>query len=140
MLIAFGVILHFVLTIVSPRGLLADEIASFCALGEVLHLLRCGKSGSDCSRELAEAIQRHAAAFLKAYPSAEVKPHKPLRPSRAIALGARWLHHGRVYWGAQSPTHKDAGGEYNQHSELREERLAARLSTSMYNYVRGCFC
>ena len=69
---------------------------SFCALGELLHLLRCGKSGSDCSRELAEAIQRHVAAFLKAYPSAEVKP-KPLRPSCAIAIGTRWLRHGRAY-------------------------------------------
>ena len=104
MLIAFGVILHFLLTIVSPRGLLADEIASFCALGKALHLLLCGKSGSEGSRELASAIQRHAAAFLKAYPSAEVKP-KPLRPSCAIAIGTRWLRHGRVYWGAQAPAH-----------------------------------
>ena len=74
MLVALPIMLHFLHTIVAPQGLLADAIASFTALGDLVHLMCLGKSGATDEHAFAAAIERHARAFLEAYPAVEVKP------------------------------------------------------------------
>ena len=74
MLVVMPIILHLLLVVVAPLGLLADAIASFTALFDMVQLMCLGKSGATDKASFAVAIERHARAFLKAYPNAEVKP------------------------------------------------------------------
>ena len=74
MLVALPIMLHFLHAIVAPQGLLADAIASFTALGDLVHRMCLGKSGATDEHAFAAAIERHARAFLEAYPAVEVKP------------------------------------------------------------------
>ncbi len=73
-LVTLPIILHFMLSIVAPRRLLADAIASVVALGDMVHLKCFFKAGYVDAQTFADAIERYALAFLLAYPTFGVRP------------------------------------------------------------------
>ena len=74
MLVAQPVLLHFLHMVVQPTNQLQPQVASYEALGKLLHTVRLAKDGQPVTGELQAAAKTHADRFACAYPNEEVKP------------------------------------------------------------------
>ena len=134
MLVALPIMLHFLHTIVAPQGLLADAIASFTALGDLVHLMCLGKSGATDEHAFAAAIERHARAFLEAYPAVESKAEKPLYSACAVAAKTRRRCAGRFRRRAQASDHQVARHKHQEHNDLRAKRAFTCVGAPIFGH------
>ena len=74
MLMMQPVLLHFLYTVVQPTNQLQPHLASYEALGRLLHFVRLAKDGQPVHAGLQEAAKAHSVLFARAYPGEEVKP------------------------------------------------------------------
>lgn len=74
MLMVQPVLMHFLDKVVRPRGVLLEHLRSYEALGEVLTLIRRGKSGESVDGLLASTIKVHAELCTLAYGRDDFKP------------------------------------------------------------------
>ena len=74
MLMMQPVLLHFLHTVVQPTNQLQPHLASYEALGRLLHIVRLAKDGQPVHGGLQEAAKAHSVLFARAYPGEEVKP------------------------------------------------------------------
>jgi len=79
MLVALPFLVFFCETVLAPRGLCTQEIASAQALADVLRSIRSAKDGRGRAADMDAAVRRHAAAFNAAYGVAVKPKHHYLR-------------------------------------------------------------